>query len=246
MTLSAAYLAAVLAISALAAPIPLGRYQLLQAGGLGFRHCDYQAYATPVENGNDDFNFDAIPALSGDANAVSFMSVNYPSMALTIIPNAGFAETGRLGIAEGADPFNASWTVVPGLSNPAMYSIQSQSKSPAFAGKYITKFSQLSGSCAGNYGTPSGDVYLSDGSSAAAATWTLGFTPPPPPPSVSLDWSNVTHTVNKLYNGCHHDPGTTTMYTRSVCLSARFLVSHASEYAHECDFRTHTTFLQYI
>ena len=73
--------------------------------------------------------------------------------------------------------------------------------------RYITKYTQLSGACAGNYGSPSGDAYLSDGSNAATATWQLNYSPPPAPPSVTIDWSNVTHVISKKFSGCHHDPG---------------------------------------
>ena len=66
-------------------------------------------------------------ALNGNTSAVSFQSTNFPDMFLTILPQDGsFAEAGRVGIATSPDPNNASWVVVPGLANPAQYSIKSQ------------------------------------------------------------------------------------------------------------------------
>ena len=43
-------------------------------------------------------------------------------------------------------------------------------------------------------------------------TQTLGFVPPPAPPYVTIDWSNVTHTVSPLVSGCHHDPVSASMH----------------------------------
>jgi hypothetical protein len=128
-------------------------------------------------------------------------------MYLTVTGAAnGASEATRLGIAAGADPLNSSFTTVPGLSNPAAVSI-TVGGGP-LAGQYVTLGSgSLSGSCAGNYKAPSGDVFLSDGSDKAGATWTTVYTPPPPPPVVTIDVSNVTHVITNRTYGCHYDVG---------------------------------------
>ena len=148
-----------------------------------------------------------VPALNGAANGVSFQSTNYPSMFVAILPPTAGLEAGRLGIVANANPSNASWAVVPGLANASQYSIQSLSTTPAFAGQYVTQSTRLTGSCAADYGAGSGDVVLTDGSDAAAATWELLYTPPPPPPNVTVDFSAVVRTIPALYMGCHFDPG---------------------------------------
>ena len=119
-------------------------------------------------------------------------------------PTAG-VQMGRVGIVASPDASNASWTVVPGLADPSQYSIRSLSTSPAFTNQYLTKLSSLSGSC--NYPAGAGDVVMSTGTDAAAATWQLLYTPPPPPPNVTIDFSKVIRTIPQSYMGCHFDPG---------------------------------------
>lgn len=120
--------------------------------------------------------------------------------------NNGASEATRLGIAAGADPQSSSFNSVPGLSNPAGVSLVVGAG--PLAGQYVTLGSgKLSGSCASQYGSPSGDVYLTDGSDKAGATWTTTYVPPPPPPVVTIDVSNVTHTITNRTYGCHYDVG---------------------------------------
>jgi hypothetical protein len=146
-----------------------------------------------------------VPALNNDPAAFSLQSVNYPSYYLSAIPDDGFAEAHRLGITPSPDD-SASFYAVAGLSDPTAVSVQVASGT--LKGLYITLNSALSGACAGNYKAPSGDVYLSDGTGSggkAAATWTTRYTPPPPPPVVTIDVTNVTHTLNPAMRGCHSD-----------------------------------------
>lgn len=158
----------------------------------------------------DDFHWIFLSALNGASDGVSLQSVNFPDHYLTIVDGTdSFAESGRLGIAVNPDVNNASFRVVPGLSDPSLVSLQSLSTLPQFAGKYVTLSSSLSGGCASNYAAPAGDVYLDDGADSEASTWSLHYSPPPPPPNVTVFANEVTHTVNKLFVGCHSDSGYT-------------------------------------
>ena len=158
------------------------------------------------QSGNEDFLFNLVPALDGQAIAFSLQSVNFPDHFLAVSPGSGARESLRLGIVVTPEASNASWIAVPGLSDPSKASVQMSSG--VLAGTYITLLSgSLSGSCAGNYKSPSGDVLLTDGSNKAAATWGTVFTPPPPPPIVTIDVKNVTHLINPRFSGCHLDPG---------------------------------------
>lgn len=191
--------------------LPVGQYQLspVSQPTLGLRHCNYQAFATPIEAGNDDFNFLAVAALNGVSGQVSFESLNYPGMFLAPVGKVG--EAGRLGIVDSPDANNASYTPVAGLSDPTKISLISSSTTPALAGKYVALGTSLSGQCAGNYNPPSADVYLADPSVVgnAVATWSGAYSPPPPPPYAIIDASNVTHRVSPLIRGCHVDVGYT-------------------------------------
>lgn len=122
------------------------------------RHCDYQAFATENESGDDDFNFVIKPALNGaGSGAVSFQSVNFPTMYLTsAIPAAGGSEPGRLGLAVAAGDLDAaSFQVsnnVSGTTNSTTTTpIALQSLSAAFKGYYVGMNGQLTGGCAKNY-----------------------------------------------------------------------------------------------
>jgi len=171
------------------------------------RHTLRSLHPSPPQANNDDFNFNLAPALSGAPSpAFSLQSINFPDHFFSVTPGDGASEVLRLGIAVSPAPANATFLAVPGLSDPSKVSLQVASG--LLQGMYVTLASGvLSGSCASKYGSPSGDVYLSDGSNKAAATWATTFTPPPPPPIVTIDVTNVTHTINPKFMGCHLDPG---------------------------------------
>jgi hypothetical protein len=153
---------------------PAGVYSFQNAATNSWlRHCYYQAFATPFTAGSQDYQFNIVPALNGASGSVSLQSVNYPQMYFGVI-NGTFAERNRLGIQQGPDPATASFTVVPGLANASAWSLQSAS------GLYIALNSGvLSGTCGSSYSSPSGDVFLSDGSNKTAATWTPLFVTTP-------------------------------------------------------------------
>ena len=206
-----ALLAACAASAATAATLAPGVYTFTEpTGALALRHCDYQGFATPLEAGNDDFNFLLAPALNGAAGAVSFVSMNYPSMVITVTgAQNGASEPTRVGIAAGADPAASSFVAVPGLADPSKLSL-AVAPGGQYAGLYVTRNTgKRSGSCAGNYNGDAGDVYLTDGADKAAATWAFTFVPPPPPPNVTISVTNVTRAVNPRMFGCHVDPGYT-------------------------------------
>jgi hypothetical protein len=179
------------------------------SNALALRHCDYQAFATQLDTGNDDFHFLLAPALNANVSAVSFISINYPSMALTVVGAAnGASEPTRVGIAAAPDADASSFVAVPGLADPSKLSLVVAGGQ--FAGLFVTRNTgKRSGSCAGNYGGDAGDVFLTDGTDKGAATWSFTFVPPPPPPSVTISATNVTHTINPRMFGCHVDPGYT-------------------------------------
>lgn len=173
---------------------------------LGFRHCDYQAYATPVEQGNNDFVFNVVPALNG-GSGYSFQSTNFPTYYIAPAPGAGVEAT-RLGIVDSPDVNDASFAVVAGLSNSSLSSLQSLSLNSTFAGLYVSLSTTLSGGCSGGYGAPAGDAILADGTSdPVAATWFINQPPPPPPSVLQISGNNVTNAISEYTMGCHHDPG---------------------------------------
>ena len=117
------------------------------------RHCDYQAFATENESGDDDFNFVIIPALNGaGSSAVSLQSVNFPTMYLTsAISASGGSEPGRLGLAVATSDLDAASFQMSNVSGTNSTSIVLQSLSSAFKGYYIGMNGQLTGGCAAHY-----------------------------------------------------------------------------------------------
>lgn len=193
--------------------LPNGTVSLISAANpaLQARHCSFQLFAchersTPPE----DYLFVAIPALNHAPSAISFQSVNYPDRYISLLSETTGVEAARLGIEAPGDPNDASFAVVPGLSDPRLVSLQAFS--PKFRNSYVAINNQLEGVCAGSYSSPSSDIILtSSPSSSAAATWNI-FVPPPPPPqnhTVIVRADEVLHTVNPLYMGCHSDSGFT-------------------------------------
>ena len=180
-----------------------GQYAFIAPGSsLGLRHCDYQAYACPFTVGNQDFLFNVVAPLSAQPGGLSLQSTNYPADYVTVVGTAnGAVEATRLGI--GANPVaeDGTFVAVPGLADPSMVSLQVLSGS--FAGSYVARNDgTLSGTCASNYGSPSSDVYLSDGSDKAAATWQ----------AVSFSADPVTnYTLGGLTFGLRNLTGTVTM-----------------------------------
>ena len=210
----------------------------IDAVGMGLRHCDYVSSVCPSESGNDDFRFKIVKALNGEcmcggvmsdatemplpplamlspqftfsrsqiplgdpAPAFSLQSANFPDQYLS--PVAGNAN-GAIGINAGPPAADATWRFIPGLADPTNYSLASVGK----AGRYVGRVKANNAPC--HYSAPSGDVVLTDGSDAVAATFIVGAPPPPPLPpttiNVTASAAASTHRVNPYFIGCHTDP----------------------------------------
>jgi hypothetical protein len=127
-------------------------------GNRSVRHCDYQAYANLVSRGvNDDFHWNIVAALNGNASAISFQSVNFPGwiartlhfvfndcdlVAMFLAPVTS-AESGRLGLITPSSHDAASF--LPVSCSTAANCFQFVSIEPA--GQYISLSPQLVGSC---------------------------------------------------------------------------------------------------
>jgi hypothetical protein len=172
---------------------------------LEIRHCDYQCYATPATEGNDDFTWNVVAALNGNSSDFSFQSTNYPDHYITVITDPSFKETGRLGVTTNPNVDDASFSSVAGLASSDYISFISRSRNANYTGKYITvNTGVISGGC--SYSAPAGDLYLDVGSThAQTATWKLITNPNSP--SISINANTVTHTLNKQFMGCHSDSG---------------------------------------
>jgi hypothetical protein len=172
--------------------------------GISLRHCDYVGYVVPLDAGDPNFQFNVVAATTNDPAAFSLTPIAFPSYYLNVLhDNATFAETHRLGISQSPSPANSSFFAVPGLSDPTALSFV-VSEGP-LAGMYVSVVSgKLSGACAKRFSAPAGDLALTDGSDAAAATWI-----PHTAPSVALtvDVGTPTHTLNARVRGCHSDSG---------------------------------------
>jgi hypothetical protein len=153
--------------------------------------------------------------LNGRADGVSFsiQSAGFPDHYLAIA-NASSGAVGIVGPSPDVD--DATWTFAAGLA-PAppnttdSFTLVSQSKLAAWAGKLLTATTAHNGPCV--YADPAGDVVLTDGSAygAARSTWIVGRMPPVPPAPMSfvaVDAATVTNAaVNRKIMGCHHDYG---------------------------------------
>lgn len=176
---------------------------------LTIRHCNYVASACPYEDGNEDFEFKVVTAKNGDPQSVSFQSVNFPDMFLT--PIFGSANP-ALGLKDLSDNDDASWKVIPGLSDPSNFTVVTQTKNTTISGYVFSLSSQNNAPC--HYGSPSGDIVLAKPGDGAFRTQTfvVGSPPPPPPPPptfLTIDTSVVDHVVKRTFLGCHVDPGYT-------------------------------------
>jgi hypothetical protein len=153
-----------------------------------------------VTGPKDDYQFVIVRALNGAAApAFSLQSSNYPDKYVS--PTGAALAVGINALGGTTDADDASWTLVPGLSNASLSSVQSLSKDPSFAGLYLTLSQQNTAPC--NYQTPDGDAVLSSGVADAAASTVTLYTPPPPPPAlINITASQVTHRISFL-RGCH-------------------------------------------
>ena len=141
---------------------PLGsvvRLQPVELSDYSFRHCDAQGFVTP-DGPDPDHSFTLVAALNGDAGAVSFRSVNFPTY--FIAPIVG-AEPGRVGIVEKPPAGDASWVAAP--AGDGTFSLANAGRS----GSFLSAGSNITGSCAGNYAPPSASVYLD----AAPTAWSV-------------------------------------------------------------------------
>jgi hypothetical protein len=98
--------AAVAVAAAQPQPGPLGQISPLANLKMGFRHCNYIASACPLEQGNTDFSFAAIPAKNGQpAPAFSLQSVSYPTYYIGLVN----VTSGAIGIVNGGDANDVTW-----------------------------------------------------------------------------------------------------------------------------------------
>ncbi|XP_062511561.1 uncharacterized protein LOC134187462 [Corticium candelabrum] len=131
------------------------------------RHCDYQGYATPINNDLDcsDSSFGLVKGLDGQEETISFLSLNYPGYYLS-------PKDMRIMLAkdDGTKAFSdsASFYQRPGLYNMTMASFESASLS----GYYLA----MNGSCTGQCGQDHGwstcyDAIIKEKPSAPHATF---------------------------------------------------------------------------
>lgn len=194
-------------VTSSALPLYVSFYPVIDTT-LSLRHCNYVASACPYEEGNEDFEFKAVKALNGDSTAISFQSVNFPDMYLT--PIFGKGSVVPLGLLDVTNTDDATFKIIPGLSDPTNYTIVTQTKNTTFANTVLSLSSQNNAPC--HYGSPSGDIVLgtSGDTSFRTQTFVVGSPPPPPPPpptTLSIDTSGVDHVIKKTFLGCHSDPG---------------------------------------
>lgn len=130
---------------------------------LSFRHCYSQGFVTPSD-GNADHAFKVVAALNGDATAVSFQSMNFPTQYVALVAGA---EAGRLGIAPAPAASDASWTVAPATEGGVTLTLQGR------GGLVMTVGGNLTGTCAHSYAAPDASVYAAPGASGAGAAWRL-------------------------------------------------------------------------
>ena len=170
-----------------------------------------------VSSGLGLFTLKLIPALNGAPHpAVSLLGLGYNAAARALGDNFGSVLSVPANAsgaclfpaAASADPDDATWTIVPGLSDTSNFSLASASRRPDARGRFLTRLPAGGTACNG-HGDAAG---LSEGGSplAGAATFVLGPPPPPPPraPStVAVDAGNVTHRLSRKLLGCHFDNG---------------------------------------
>ena len=145
-----------------------------------------------------------VPGLNGEAGAVSFQSINYPTRFMTLV---GHAEPGRLGIAAPGSIDDASFKIVTGLGNSSQSSLVSLSKG-GFGGGYVTLSGSLQGGCAAEYKAPDSDAVVQKSpQSAAAATFVIQASAMPKSVSLTVQAMNITHKPSNLVLGCHSDSG---------------------------------------
>jgi hypothetical protein len=172
------------------APLPsTGLYEFRSSVGLGLflTTCKGTAYSGPMPPSppygapNSSFVFSIGPALTGMAGAVSLALASSPGSYLTVVEGGGLAALPRKFIEDLA---NASFVLVPGLSDPAnTVSLQSLTRDPSTYGYYVSVGPSLDGPCEDLFEPPASSLLLTSGSNTVVSTWTLvGPMPPPLPP----------------------------------------------------------------
>ena len=144
------------------------------------RHCQSGVSADPYEGiGDQDFNWRAIEAVNDDPNSVSFQPYNWFFNYLSSPKSGSIPALIAARFTEAPSPGDLSWRVVPGLQNPNLFSLLSQSPSYP-AGAYATLSSAVTAPCA--YNSPAGDLVLAPANSPTAGngstvTQTFMFVP---------------------------------------------------------------------
>jgi alpha-L-arabinofuranosidase len=168
---------------------------------LGVRHCDYVCSASPAESGNDDFHFDVAAPSNGDSSQgmVSLRSANFPDHLLS--PDS----QGFVGVNTNPNADDATWQLVPGLTDPTNWTLISQSKK--FSG-YVMSLGRTST----NPCHDGNDIIIAQSGSGNVdtQTWVVGAPPPPPPPpptSVTVSAGTITSILSSNILGVHSDEG---------------------------------------
>lgn len=180
---------------------PLAQFSPISNQNLGFRHCTYQGSFCPIEAENEDFQFVLVKGLTGVAGTYSIQSVNFPDHYLGLF-NSTSGLCGILALAD-ASADDLTWSLVaplvPAGNLTGVVSLVSQTKVPAFSGKYLTAAPTNNAVCA--YAPPSGDAVLAS-PNGAASTFHLGPAGPKPPAAISVNALVVTNAaVNKNIMG---------------------------------------------
>jgi hypothetical protein len=169
---------------------------------LGVRHCDYVCSASPTETGNDDFHFDIIAPLNGanpTAGYMSLRSVNFPDHLLS--PD----NQGKVGVNTNPNSDDATWQVIPGISDSTNWTFVSQSKS--FSNYVLSLGRTRTNPC--NDGPDIIIAKTGDGN-VDTQTFIVGappLPPPPPPTIVTIDASQITSLLSRNILGVHSDEG---------------------------------------
>jgi non-reducing end alpha-L-arabinofuranosidase len=154
----------------------------LSLPAFSFRHCDAQGFVTETDL-DQDHDFVVVPALNGQAGALSFRSVNYPTYFIAPMTDDP-AEPGRVGVVEAPQADDASWSLAP-ASSPSSSSFTLTCLGPTRNGAVLGVGTNLTGSCAGNYAPPAASVYLVDPASSpgplpGSTSWSFTSNAPGP------------------------------------------------------------------
>ena len=181
-------------------------FEPLSNVGVALRHCDYVC-SVDLNDGTKDFQFNVVAPLNGASGALSFASANFPDHLLS--PVAG--SDGVVGVNQQPNADDATWVLVPGLTDASNFTLVSQSA--RFKSFVLSLNRTTTGPC---HDGP--DVVLAAPGVPYVDTQTfvVGAPPPPPPPppaTVTIAAGVATSTLSSTILGCHSDEG----FMHQVC-----------------------------